>query len=406
MASGREGSWLSRDGASLNAGALSNISKYFTPRMWKMLITAAVVLILLFGYIIGWPIFKFMVLMPKGAFGPQPQTVSTVHAKPSLWQTQVKAVATLHAVQGANLASELAGIVTRIGFKAGDDVQKGQVLIQLRDDSDRAQLAALRADAEVAAQTYARNAALMRSNAISKQQYDTALANMKATRAQADAQAALVDKKAIRAPYDGRVGIRQVDVGQYVNAGQTVVTLEQLDPIYADFYVPQQQLLMLKPGSNVTLTTDAAPGKTYTGEIMATDPAVDPTTRNVHVRALIHDPDKLLYPGMFARVVTAVGKPQSFITLPQTAITFNPYGNTVFVVTKSLQSDGTEKLVVEQHFVTTGETRGDQIAITSGLTTRDVVVSAGGLKLKNGTEVRVNNSIRLPDNPEPHPVQQ
>lgn len=370
-----------------------------------MLLIVGGTLLLIFVYIIGWPIFKYLVLTPKGAFS-QAQTVSTVHAQKSIWQNQVQSVGTLHAVEGSDLAPELAGIVTKIDFKPGDDVKKGALLVQLRDDSDRAQLAALRAAADLATETFQRDAALIKTNAISKQEYDTALANMKNYRGQADAQAATVEKKAIRAPFSGRVGIRQVDVGQYVTAGQTVVTLQKLDPIYIDFTVPQQQLSIVRPGDKVALTTDAVPGRTFTGHIIALDPKVDPVTRNVHVRAEIANPDKTLFPGMFATVTTTVGGRNSYITLPETAVVYNPYGDTVYVVTKGRNKDGDEALLAEQRFVVVGETRGDQIAILKGLTTKDEVVSSGQLKLKNGSEIKINNAVRLPNNPAPTPVQQ
>jgi len=405
MPTGRDDSWLGRASTGVGPEALSRARAFFTPRMRRMLMIVLSVLALIFAWIKLAPIVTYLTA-PKGAFGPQPQTVSTVRAQKTLWQTQLRSVGTLHAVEGADLASELVGIVTRIGFNPGDDVRKGTLLIQLRDDSDRAQLAALAASAELAKQTYERDAALLRTNAISRQAYDTALAAMKNARAEADAQAALVDKKAIRAPFAGRVGIRLVDVGQFVNAGQTLVTLQQLDPIYVDFSVPQQQVPLLRPGDKVELSTDAVPGHSFGGEILALDPKVDPTTRNVRVRAVVHNPQKTLLPGMFASVVTSVGAARLMVTLPQTAVTYNPYGDTVFVVVKSRAADGTEQLAVQQRFVTLGDTRGDQVAVVGGLSPTDTVVSSGQLKLKNGTAVTVNNSVRLPNNPAPTPVQQ
>jgi membrane fusion protein (multidrug efflux system) len=349
------------------------------------------VLLLVFGYILLAPIAKYL-LAPKGTFGPPVAAVSTVRAEQTLWQTQLRSVGTLHAVEGADLASEISGLVTRIGFRAGEDVRAGTLLVQLRDDSEKA-------SAEEALQTYKRYAALIKTQAISQLNYESALANMKSTRA-------AVEKKAIRAPFDGRVGIRLVDVGQYVNAGQVLVTLQQLDPIYVDFQVPQQQLRLLKNGDKVALTTDAVAGRNFPGEIVAFDPKVDPVTRNVRVRASIENHEKLLLPGMFATVVTNIGSARPYITLPQTAVVFNPYGDTVFVVTKSKAADGSDQLVAQQRFVTTGETRGDQIAVTSGLSTKDVVVSSGQLKLKNGTAVTINNNVRLPNDSAPTPVQQ
>ena len=381
------------------------IRPYATRRMRWMLAIVGTALLLIFGYIKLSPLVAYL-MMPKGAF-IQIQSVSTVHAQHLVWQDELRSVGTLHAVEGADLASEIAGLVTYIGFRPGEDVHKGTLLVQLRDDSDRAQLAALQAAATLATQTYTRDAALIKSAAISQTEYDSALANMKGAHAQADSQAAIVEKKAIRAPYDGRVGIRQVDVGQYVSAGQVIVTLQQLDPILVDFQVPQQQLSMLSVGSKVALTSDAAPGKTFAGEVIAFDPKVDPDTRTVHVRASVANPEKKLLPGMFATVMTNVGQAKTLLTLPQTAVVYNPYGDTVYVVAKTKPADGgDEELTAQQRFVTVGETRGDQVAILSGVTAKDVVVSAGQLKLKNGTLVKVNNSVSLPNDVAPAPIDQ
>jgi membrane fusion protein (multidrug efflux system) len=405
MASGREETWLARAGATLEAGPLVRARGYFTSRMRWMLLIVGVVLFLLFGWVKGVPWVFVTFFMDKDSF-IQPQTISTVHPRWLSWQTQVRSVGTLHAVEGADLSSELAGIVDRITFQPGDDVKKGQLLIQLRDDSDRAQLAALQAMASMMTQTYQRNAALAKSNAISPLAFDQAAANMKNARAQADAQSATVQKKAIRAPFSGRVGIRLVDVGQYVNAGQALVTVQQLDPIYVDFSAPQQQLSVLKPGDKVTLTTDAVAGRTFKGEILALDPKVDPVTRNVRVRAQIHNPDKTLIPGMFGTVVTDVGNARQQLTLPQTAITYNPYGDTVYVVLHRKSKKGEDQLYAEQRFVVLGDTRGDQISIASGISAKDVVVSTGQMKLKNGAQVKINNAVNVPYNPAPTPTQQ
>lgn len=405
MASGREETWLARAGAVIESSPLAGSRRYFTRRMKRMLLILGIFLFLLFGWLKGVPWVFTTFLMDKDSF-TQPQTVSTTHPQNLVWQTQVRAVGTLHAVQGSDLSSELAGIVARISFEPGDDVRQDQVLIQLRDDSDRAQLAALQANADMMRETFARNQVLAKSNAISPQAFDQANANFKNARAQAAAQSATVAKKTIRAPFAGRVGIRLVDVGQYVNAGQALVTLQQLDPIYVDFSVPQQQLSAIKPGDKVTLTTDAVAGRAFHGEILALDPKVDPVTRNVRVRAQIQNSDKKLMPGMFATVVTDVGGPARKLTLPQMAITYNPYGDTVYVVLHRKNKKGEDQLYAEQRFVTLGETRGDQVAVMGGVTPKDVVVSSGQMKLKNGAWVEINNAIRIPDNPNPRPVQQ
>jgi len=261
----------------------------------------------------------------------------------------------------------------------------------LRDDTEKAA-------AEEAQQTYRRYAALIKTQAISQSNYDSALANLKSTRA-------AVEKKTIRAPFDGRVGIRNVDVGQYVSAGTVLVTLQQLDPIYVDFQVPQQQLALLKVGSKVLLTSDAVAGETFAGEIAAFDPKVSEATRTVRVRAAVRNPGKKLLPGMFASVIVDAGQPRNFLTLPQTAVTFNTYGNTVFVVARQTVG-GKAQLVAEQRFIVTGDTRGDQIAVLSGITPKDVVVSSGANKLKNGSVVTVNNTIVLPNDSDPHPEEE
>lgn len=381
------GAWPGRATDAIARRLPPQAARFVTKRMIVMLASVAAVLVLVFGYVIG----RGLLIAHMMSGMVQIQTVSTVRAQSTLWQTQLRSVGTLHAFEGADLASEVTGLVTRIGFRPGEDVRAGMLLVQLSDNSEKA-------SAEEALQTYKRYAALIKTQAISQSNYDSALADMKSTRA-------AWEKKAIRAPYDGRVGIRQVDVGQYVNAGQTVVTLQQLDPIYVDFQVPQQQLSLLTLGDKVTLTTDAVAGKSFAGEISAFDPKVDITTRTVHVRATIHNPGKVLMPGMFATAITDVGRPRKLITLPQTALTFNPYGDTVFVVTKA-KVNGKDQLVAQQRFVTIGETRGDQVAILNGVTAKDVVVSTGQLKLKNGGLVSVNNEITLPNDANPAPVDQ
>jgi len=384
------------------AAKKSPIGRFLTRRMMIMLAIVIGLLVLVFGYLIGMR----MVVSNYMANMKQVTTVSTTHARPTPWQTQLTAVGTLHAIDGADLSSELAGIVTKIGFEPGQDVKKGTLLVQLRDDSDRATLAASRAAADQALRTYRRYVELNKSNAISQTAYDQALASMLSTKAAAESQAATVDKKAIRAPYDGRVGIRQVDVGQFVAAGTSVVTLQRLNPIYVDFSIAQQQLPNVRAGDSVQLVSDTFAGRVFTGKVIALDPKVDTSTRTVRVRAEIANPEKLLLPGMFANVTIDIGAPQQPLTLPQTAITYNTYGNVVFVVQTSKDDKGKDELVSQQRFVTTGETRGDQIVVLGGITAQDEVVSAGANKLKNGTPISVNNSVKLPNDANPHPKEQ
>jgi membrane fusion protein, multidrug efflux system len=377
------------------------IGRFFTKRMIIMLAITLGILVLVFGYLIGMR----MVVAHYMASMKTITTVATTHAKPTPWQTQLTAVGTLHAIDGADLSSEVVGIVTKIGFAPGQDVKAGTLLVQLRDDSDRATLAANRASADQALRTYRRYAELIKTNAISQTGYDQALASMLSTKAAAEAQAAIVEKKAIRAPFDGRVGIRLVDVGQYVGAGTSVVTLQKLDPIYVDFQIAQQQLPNVKVGDRVQLISDTFPGRVFTGTVNALDPKVETATRTVRVRALVANPDKVLLPGMFANVTIDIGSPRRPLTLPQTAITYNTYGNVVFVAQKSMV-DGKDQLVAQQRFVVTGETRGDQVVVLGGVTAADEVISAGANKLKNDSLIVVNNKVALPNDANPHPKEQ
>ncbi|MEJ2700334.1 MAG: efflux RND transporter periplasmic adaptor subunit, partial [Desulfuromonadales bacterium] len=238
-----------------------------------------------------------------------------------------------------------------------------------------------------------------KEKAVSQATLDTDTANLKSARSQVAEQQALVDKKFIRAPFAGRLGIRAVDLGQYLNPGTKIVTLQSLDPIFVDFYLPQKSVSRVKVGDKVTVTTDAFPGKDFSGEISAIDPQVQEGTRNVKVRARVHNSGHLLLPGMFATTDIRVGEPRSHITLPQTAITFNPYGNTVFLVEeKGKGPKGQPLLVAQQKFVSTGETRGDQIAILDGVKPGDEVVTSGQTKLRNGTPVAINNTIQPANN--------
>lgn len=379
-----------------------SVGRFFTKRMIIMLAITLGVLVLVFGYLIGMR----MVVASFMANMKQVTTVATTHARPTVWQSQLKAVGTLHAIDGADLSSELAGIVAKINFQPGQDVKKGTLLVQLRDEADRATLAANRASADQALRTYKRYVELNKTQAISQTQYDQALATMLTTKAAAEAQAALVEKKAIRAPFDGRVGIRMVDVGQFVGAGASVVTLQHLDPIYVDFSVAQQQLPFVKVGDRVQLTSDTFPDKTFAGKIAAIDPKVDVATRTVRVRAEIANPAKQLLPGMFGTVMIDIGAPKNPLTLPQTAITYNTYGNIVYVLQKSKDKDGKDQLVAQQRFVTTGETRGDQVVVLDGISSKDEIVSAGANKLKNGAVVTVNNQVTLPNNMNARPTEQ
>jgi len=371
-------------------------------RMVIMLVAVAVLL----GGIVGFNLFKGYMMQKYMASAPVPAaTVSAMTADYQEWQPQISAVGTLRAVRGVDVTTEVAGLVRSIEFKSGDEVKSGQVLVQLNADSDAAQLHALEAAADLASTVYERDKQQLAAEVISKAQVDTDAADLKSKRAQVAQQSALVDKKTLRAPFAGKLGITTVNPGQYLNAGDKVVTLQTIDPIYVDFNLPQQQLPQVGLGQKVFLTTDAYPGVSFEGRINAINPRVDTNTRNVQIEATVPNPKRQLLPGMFATVKVNSGEQQRYLTLPQTAITYNPYGSTVYVIKPSDQKDaqGHPQLTAQQVFVTPGPTRGDQVAILKGVEPGAQVVTSGAVKLKNGMPVVVNNSVEPSNSPNPTP---
>ena len=393
-----------------------------TKRMIIMLaVTASIIgAIFLFLFVKSIFIGKFLSQMQS-----TPQTVSTVVAGYEQWEPTISAVGTLKAQRGTDITPQLSGIVSEVSFQSDS----------FAAEDDIAKLKALDSSVDLARLTYNRSRELVRSRAVSQAQLDTATANLKNAEAQVAAQQALVDKKQIRAPFDGHVGIRLVDIGQFLSAGQKVTTLQALDPIFVDFTLPQREVRLASVGQTVNITTDAYPGETFSGKILALDPKLDPVTRNIAVRAELANPDRKLLPGMFASVVVVTGQKESKLTLPQTAITYNPYGETVFLAIKEepvvvtpgffarmaakIKSAyyyirGKEMPVVEvvdkfhaqQKFVKTGTTRGDQVAIVEGISEGDVVVSSGQLKIKNDTPLAINNEAPLPNDAAPQPQDQ
>lgn len=363
---------------------------------------AAVVLLGALGYfnLILKPQFiaKF-----KAENAPKNQTVSTTVAAFSDWQPEITAVGSMRAFRGVVVTTEVAGLVRTVNFKSGDEAKSGAVLVELNTDSDVAQLHALQAAADLSQTTYSRDKVQFEAEAISQATLDSDAADLKNRRAQAEAQAALVAKKILRAPFAGRLGITTLNPGQYLNTGDKVVTLQAIDPILVDFRIPQLQLARLSKGQTLHVVTDAFPGETFEGKVTAIDPLIDSATRNFQVEASVNNSSRRLLPGMFAQVAVQSGDKKRYLTLPQTAITYNPYGATVFLANKS--EDG-KSLVAQQVFVTVGATRGDQAAILSGIKEGDTVVTSGQLKLKNGTQLLVDNSVVPKDDPNPTPQEQ
>jgi membrane fusion protein (multidrug efflux system) len=372
--------------------------------MIKRLIIMLLAVAVIFGLIFGYGTFKgIMIGKFLATLANPPQTVATITAAESPWQPAINSVGSVVAINGANISSEVSGIVDTINFKSGDNVSAGALLATLRLNNDSAVLAQLQATAKLDAITYQRDLKQLQADAVSQAQVDTDKATLDAAEAQVHAQQALIDEKQIKAPFAGTLGIRQVNIGQYLSAGTQVVTLQQLNPLFVDFYVPQQALAQLSVGQAVTVKVDAFAGQIFAGKISSVNSAVDTTTRTVQVRATIDNDKLLLRPGMFATVSINVGAPNNLITLPQTVITYNPYGDTVFTVSHGKDANGKDELLAHQVFVQVGDTRGDQIAITKGVNPGDVVVTAGQLKLHNGSIVTINNDIAVSNSPNPNP---
>ena len=363
---------------------------------------------------------------------PPPAVVTTAKTSYQEWQPELRAVGTLRAARGADLALDVAGLVARVNVRSGEDVKSGQLLLELVATDEVANLHQLEAQAALSQVTYERTKKEIAVHVIAQADYDQAAADLKVKQAAVAQQQAIIAKKQLRAPFAGRAGIVTINPGSYLNSGAVIVTLQELDPVYVDFVLPQKDLAQAQVGRKASLTLDAFPGRTFVGTVNAVSPKIDTDTRNVQVEARVPNPDRVLSPGMFVNVAVDAGSQQRYLTLPQTAIIYNPYGETVYVVRTKSQFDAEQAAaaakdadpvikqpaskppakgaqlspdaqVVEQTFVSTGPTRGDQVAILSGLEPGTEVVTSGQIKLKNGAPVRIDNSVRPADNPHPTP---
>jgi membrane fusion protein (multidrug efflux system) len=337
------------------------------------------------------------------AMRPAPPTVSTTIARATPWGSEIRTVGSLAAVQGVTVSSELAGTVARIAFESGARVEKGDLLVQLDISTDEAQLRGAEAQARLAAITLQRARQLRKSDSNSQADLDTAQAQADQAAAAADNLRAVIAKKTLRAPFAGIAGIRIVNLGQFIAPGGPVVSVQALDPIYADFAVPQQRAGDLAAGQPVRVATDAYPDVVFAGRVNALDPRVDNDTRNIQAQATVPNPDGRLRPGMFARVDVVLPGLRQAITLPQTAVVYNPYGSAVYVIETTPGPSGASVRVARQHFVTLGETRGDEVAVLKGVEPGDEVVTSGQIKLRNGSPVQVSNTAVPPVNPAPTP---
>ncbi len=371
------------------------------------MIKRMLIMLVLVGAILGG-LFGFKVFVngkikeAMAGMANTPQTVSAARAVSSDWQPTIDAVGSLRAMRGADLSLEVPGVVEEIQFQSGDDVQAGQVLLRLRSDDEVAKLQSLEATADLAQITYDRDVKQFKAQAISQAIVDNDAANLRNAKAQVAQQKAIVDKKILRAPFAGKLGLRQVDLGQYLSAGTVIATLQSLDPIFVDFLLPQQAVAQLAVGAKVRAKVDAFPDRVFAGTITAINPKIETASRNIQVRATLPNADQKLLPGMFATVQLETGAPERLITLPQTAVSYNPYGSLVYLVDdKDKGADGKPKLTVRQVFVTTGATRGDQVAILKGVAEGDMVVTSGQVKLRNGVPVLIDNKVVPKNDPAP-----
>jgi membrane fusion protein (multidrug efflux system) len=376
-----------------------------TPLRRRMTIMLCGVFLLL-GLIFGFNQLKtFMIKHFIAGMGLPPAAVSTLVVTTTEWQPKLSSVGNIRAYRGVDLSTEIGGLVQTVPIKSGMDVKEGDLLIKLNDTSDVAQLNSLKALADLAKVINERDRQQLAIQAISKNVFDTSKADAKSKQAQVEQQTALVAKKNLNAPFSGRVGIVMINPGQFVNPGDKLLTLQTLDPIFVDFNLPQSNAAQIQVGQDIIVTTDAFKETSFTGTITAVSPKVDTNTRNIQIEARLANPDKKILPGMFANVNIKLGDEVKFLTLPQTSVTYNPYGSTVFIAKPTGKKDkqGNPALEAQQVFVTTGLTRGDQVAILKGIEEGATVVTSGQLKLKNGTPLIVNNKVQPSNSPNPQP---
>jgi membrane fusion protein (multidrug efflux system) len=343
--------------------------------------------------------------------GPPPEAVATFVAERQTWEAMISAVGSVTAAKGVAVSNEVPGIVSRILFDSGATVKEGQILVELDTSVERAQLASARARQELAQETGTRSHALLASGSISKAQVDADEAQLKTATTDSSALAAQIDRKTVRAPFAGRLGIRLVNRGQYLNSGTPVAMLDAIDKQYVDFTLPQQRLADVQLGMPVRLTIEGAEGAAHEGTVAAIEPAVDSATRTIKLRASVPNKDERLAPGMFANVSVILPQKASFVVLPATAIIHASYGDSVFVVEDEKDDagtavegpDGKPAKVARQQFVRLGDARGDFTAILDGVAEGQVVVMGGAFKLRNGSNVVVNNDVKLTPQLAPHP---
>ncbi len=380
---------------------------------FSYLLNAVFVLLVIVGGVKALQISKVVALAKSGAFDPPPAAVTTTVIHPARWQPTLRAIGSLEAVQGVTVSADLPGVIKEIRFESGATVRQGDILVRLVIDQEQAQLEAAQAQRDISVLNLTRQKDLRAKNANSQSDFDTAEANERQMEAMVANARAAIDRKTIRAPFDGRLGIRRASLGQYLNSGDPVVALQSLDPIYVNFTLPQQNLRDFAVGSDVEIRTDATGDEVFKGKVNAINSLVDSTTRNFQAQATIKNPEGKLRPGMFANVEVLLGGEKEVLPVPGSAVAYAPYGNSVFVIAHNVKipadpNDPTSKektlpLAVQQRFIKLGQTKGDLVAVTSGLKEGDEVVSSGAFKLQNNAAVQVNNSVKPEADANPKP---
>jgi membrane fusion protein (multidrug efflux system) len=369
----------------------------------RMILTLSVTLVIVAG--LGFVKFQqIQTMIAEGAaYQPPPEAVTTIVASEESWPSTLTAIGTVASVRGVAVSADLPGVVDRVAFESGQAVRAGDVLATLDTRQERAQLAAAEAQRDLADVNYERLKGLLEERVVSQAEFDRATAERRQSEARVGEIRAAIERKTIHAPFSGILGIRQVNLGQYLSAGDPLVTLEALDPIYVNFGVPQQAVAEMRRGRTVRVTAEDIGRVDFTGPITAIDSVVDASTRNLQAQATIRNPSGTLRPGMFVQAEVAVGAGTRVVALPASAISHAPYGDSVFVVTDLKDAKGKPYRGVRQQVVKLGAARGDQIAVLSGLEAGEEVVTSGVFKLRNGAAVLVNNKVRPGNNPSPKP---
>ncbi|CDH43282.1 efflux RND transporter periplasmic adaptor subunit [Candidatus Contendibacter odensensis] len=363
--------------------------------MAKKIILTLIGLLALVGLLAGTKVLQFKTMFAQGAaFAPPPETVTTAQVKPDRWQPTLTAIGSITAVQGVMVSAEISGTVKDIAFESGATVKAGELLVELDTAIEQAQLRSAAASADLARANLDRARTMRSKNMVSAADFDAAEAQAKQASAQIDNINAAIAKKTIRAPFAGRLGIRKINLGQFLDNGAAMVTLQSLDPVYVDFALPQRYLAQLRAGMTVRVATDAFPKQDFEGRITAISPEVDSVTRNVRLQATLANPKGRLQPGMYVEVAAVLPDTEPVLMIPATAVLYAPYGDSVFVIEdKKDEKTGAVAKVLNQKFVRLGPARGDFVVVASGIDAGQTLVSTGVFKLRNGMSVVVDNAL-------------